>query len=48
MEAGNAIPGDALLFTITYTNQGLEPAENVVLTYLKEIEVGGELHCAHP
>jgi uncharacterized repeat protein (TIGR01451 family) len=31
VEAGNAIPGDELLFTITYTNQGGEPAENVVL-----------------
>ena len=31
VEAGNAIPGDELLFTITYTNQGSEPAENVVL-----------------
>jgi uncharacterized repeat protein (TIGR01451 family) len=31
VEAGNAIPGDELIFTITYTNQGVEPAENVVL-----------------
>lgn len=31
VEAGNAIPGDELIFTVTYTNQGAEPAENVVL-----------------
>ena len=31
VEAGNAIPGDELIFTVTYTNQGTEPAENVVL-----------------
>ncbi len=31
VEAGNAIPGDELIFTVTYTNQGVEPAENVVL-----------------
>lgn len=31
VEVGNAIPGDELIFTITYTNVGSEPAENVVL-----------------
>ena len=31
VEAGNAIPGDELILTINYTNQGTEPAENVVL-----------------
>lgn len=31
VEAGNAIPGDELIFTVTYTNQGTEPAENLVL-----------------
>jgi uncharacterized repeat protein (TIGR01451 family) len=31
VEAGNAIPGDELIFTISYTNRGLEPAENVVV-----------------
>ena len=31
VEAANAIPGDELIITITYTNQGPEPAENVVL-----------------
>ena len=31
IEVGNAIPGDELIFTVTYTNQGTEPAENVVL-----------------
>jgi len=31
VEAGNAIPGDELIFTVTYTNKGAEPAENVVL-----------------
>ena len=31
VEAGNAIPGDELIFTVAYTNRGLEPAENVVL-----------------
>ncbi len=31
VEAGNAIPGDELFFSVTYTNQGTEPAENVVL-----------------
>ena len=31
IEAGNAIPGDELIFTVTYTNQGGEKAENVVL-----------------
>ena len=49
VEAGNAIPGDKLLFTVTYTNQGTEPAENVVLVnpvpenteYIGE-SVGGE------
>ena len=49
VEAGNAIPGDKLLFTVTYTNQGTESAENVVLVnpvpenteYIGE-SVGGE------
>lgn len=31
VEAGNAIPGDELIFTVTYINEGAEPAENVVL-----------------
>ena len=31
VEAGNAIPGDELILTVTYTNGGAEPAENVVL-----------------
>ena len=31
VEVGNAIPGDELIFTVTYTNQGVELAENVVL-----------------
>lgn len=31
VEAANAIPGDELIFTIDYVNNGTEPAVNVVL-----------------
>ena len=31
VEAGNAIPGDELIVTVTYTNRGDEPAENIIL-----------------
>jgi uncharacterized repeat protein (TIGR01451 family) len=31
VEAGNAIPGDELILTVSYTNQGTELAEDVVL-----------------
>lgn len=32
VEAARVVPGEAILFTVTYTNVGAEPAEDLVIT----------------